>query len=44
MGKTLDLSARETRNLKDIAGIVERVKGREIRLKVVKRDEYCRFY
>ncbi|KAF3008594.1 hypothetical protein E8E13_007649 [Curvularia kusanoi] len=43
-GKTFYLSQKQTRTLQDIAGIVSRVKGQEIRLKVVSRKEYEDYY
>ncbi|QDS77960.1 hypothetical protein FKW77_001680 [Venturia effusa] len=43
-GKTLYLSQKKTRSLSDVAGIVSQVLGREIRLKVVSRQEYEDYY
>lgn len=43
-GKTFYLSQKETRNLSDIAGIVNQVVRRDIRLKVLSRKEYEDYY
>lgn len=43
-GATFYLSGPRAHNLKDIALIVSKVKGREIRLKTVSRDEYVEYY
>jgi len=43
-GKTFYLSQKKTRTLQDIAGIVSKVKGDEVQLKVVSRKEYEDFY
>lgn len=43
-GKTFYLSQKRTWTLKDIAGIVSKIRGEEIRLKVVGRGEYEDFY
>jgi uncharacterized protein YbjT (DUF2867 family) len=43
-GKTFYLSQKKTWSLEDIAGIVSRVRGEEIKLKVVSRKEYEDFY
>ena len=39
-GKTLYLSAPTTRTLRDVARVVSEVKGREVEVKIVGRDEY----
>jgi hypothetical protein len=43
-GKAFYLSAAETCTLKDIARTVSEVRGTEAKLKVVSREEYCKFY
>lgn len=43
-GKTFYLSQKNSRSLKDIAAIVGRVRGEEVKLKVVSRKEYEDFY
>jgi uncharacterized protein YbjT (DUF2867 family) len=43
-GKTFYLSQKHCKTLKDIASIVSKVKGEEIKLKVVSRKEYEDFY
>ena len=43
-GKTVYLSQKRSWTLQDIAGIVSRVKGKEVRLKVVSRKEHEDFY
>jgi hypothetical protein len=43
-GKAFYLSAAETCTLKGIARTVSEVRGTETKLKVVSREEYCRFY
>lgn len=43
-GKTIYLSQTRTATLKDVAKIVSDVKGREIALKIVSSDEFCRHY
>lgn len=43
-GKTVYLSQRKSWSLWDIAGVVSKVKGDEVRLKVVDRKEYEEFY
>lgn len=43
-GKTFYLSQKKTWTLQDIAGIVNRVKGDDIKLKLVSRKEYEDFY
>lgn len=42
--KTIYLSQLRTVSLKQIAGFVSDVRGRQIALKIVSRDEYCRHY
>ncbi|PSS12721.1 hypothetical protein M430DRAFT_36772 [Amorphotheca resinae ATCC 22711] len=44
VGKTFYLSNSRTKTLKDIAAIVSKVKGREIRLKTVSLEEHCEYY
>lgn len=43
-GKTFYLSQKKTSTLQDIAKIVSRVKGEEVKLKIVSRKEYEDFY
>ncbi|KAJ4989328.1 NmrA-like family protein [Stagonosporopsis vannaccii] len=43
-GKTFYLSQKRTWTLQDVAGIVSKVKGEEVRLKVVSREDYENFY
>jgi uncharacterized protein YbjT (DUF2867 family) len=43
-GKTFYLSQRQTRSLEEIAGMVSKVRGEDIRLKVVSRKEYEEHY
>jgi uncharacterized protein YbjT (DUF2867 family) len=43
-GKTFYLSQKKSWSLKDIADIVSRVRGDEIKLKIVDRKEYEDFY
>lgn len=43
-GKTLHLSASKSITLKDIATIVTKVKGKEVILSVVSRDQYIEYY
>lgn len=43
-GKTVYLSQKRTWSLEDIAGIVSRVRGEEVSLKVVSREEYEEYY
>jgi uncharacterized protein YbjT (DUF2867 family) len=43
-GRTFYLSQKQTRSLEDIAGIVSRVRGEDVRLKVVGRKEYEEHY
>ncbi|EAT84777.1 hypothetical protein HBH56_147400 [Parastagonospora nodorum] len=43
-GRTVYLSQKKTRTLEDVAGIVSRVRGEEVGLKVVERKEYEDYY
>lgn len=43
-GRTVYLSQKETRTLGDVAGIVSRVRGEEVGLKVVERKEFEDYY
>lgn len=44
VGRTVYLSQKETWTLRDVAGMVSRVRGREVGLKIVGREEYVDFY
>jgi hypothetical protein len=44
VGKTFYLAGGETHSLEDVAGMVSKARGEEVRLKVVRREEYCRFH
>jgi uncharacterized protein YbjT (DUF2867 family) len=43
-GKTFYLSQKRTWTLRDIAGIVSKVRGEEVGIKIVSREEYEEFY
>jgi hypothetical protein len=43
VGETFYLAGGETHGLGDVAGVVLKAGGKGVRLKVVRREEYCRF-
>jgi len=44
VGRTFYLAGGETHSLEDVAGMVSKARGKGVRLKVVRREEYCPFY